>query len=141
MAATVDITSPEAAFITPERLKVCIKSFKPLKGAGPDGLKPKIFRHLGPNALQRLANLYKASYLLGKQPEHFKLVRVIFIPKNGKSSYDNPKAFRPISLMNYFMKIMEKLLLWRMETCYVAEKIQHPCYLFVEQLEDLICPK
>ena len=60
---------------------ICIRSFKPRKGAGPDGLKPVVYRHLGPLALQRLVNLYKASYLLGKQPQTFKNVRVIFIPK------------------------------------------------------------
>ena len=80
LATRVDITSPEAAFITPERVKWCIKSFKPRSGAGHDGLRPACFQHLGPKALQRLTNLFKASYLLGIQPKHFKLVRVIFIP-------------------------------------------------------------
>ena len=84
LAERVDTTSKEAAFITPERLKTCIRSFKPKRGAGPDGLKPAVYQALGPNALRRLANLYKASYLLGKQPDHFKLVRVIFIPKAGR---------------------------------------------------------
>ena len=111
----VDITSPEADFITPEKLKLCISSFKPRKGAGPDGVKPKLFQRLGPKALQRLANLYKASYLLGVQPEGFKDVRVIFIPKPGRQDYSVAKAHRAISLMNQIMKIMEKFLLWEHE--------------------------
>ena len=115
LAASVDITDPRADFITPERLKACIFSFKPGKGAGPDGLKPKVYQRLGPKALQRLANLYKASYLLGIQPSNFKLVRVIFIPKPGRPDYSVAKAHRPISLMNFVMKIMEKFLLWHHE--------------------------
>merc|ERR1712242_654318 len=115
LAAEVDISSSAAAFMTPQRLKECIKSFKPGKGAGPDGLKPAVFQHLGPNALSRLTNLYKASYLLGVQPKHFKLVRVIFIPKPGRPDYSVAKAHRPISLMDFIMKIMEKFLLWHHE--------------------------
>ena len=74
-----------------------------------------MFQALGPNALQKLVNLYKASYLLGKQPDHFKLVRVIFIPKPDRPDYSVAKAHRPISLMNFMMKIMEKFLLWHHE--------------------------
>jgi len=115
LAAKVDIRSKEVDFITPERIKACINSFKPRKGAGPSGLKPAVFQHFGNKALVRLANLYKASYLLGKQPECFKTVRIIFIPKPGRPDYSVAKAHRPISLMNFIMKIMEKFLLWHHE--------------------------
>ena len=81
LATVVDIKSKKAAFITPDRVKTIIQSFKPRKGAGPDGLKPAVFQAFGPSALQRLTNLFKASYLLGVQPDHFKQVRIIFIPK------------------------------------------------------------
>ena len=58
LAEEVDINSPEAAFITPERLKACIKSFKPKKGAGPDGVlhilaRPR--RHTCPRAATSVA--------------------------------------------------------------------------------------
>merc|ERR1739836_63709 len=67
----------------------------------------------------------KTSYMLGVMPECFKELRIVFIPKCNKPSFDTPKAFRPISLMNYFMKIMEKLLLWHMEdTNLLANPLQ-----------------
>ena len=129
----VDITDPKAAFITPERLQICIRSFKPRKGAGPDGLKPAVYQHYGPKALQRLANLYKASYLLGIQPDHFKLVRVIYIPKPGRPDYSVAKAHRPISLMNFIMKIMEKFLLWHHEdTILLREPLENEQHGFMK---------
>jgi hypothetical protein len=34
-------------------------------------------------------------------------VRVIFIPKPGRSSYELAKSFRPISLASFFLETME----------------------------------
>ena len=115
LAEKVDVCDPAADFLNVEALKTCINTFEPLKGAGPSNIKPMVYQLLGPLALNRMCMIMKASYLLGVMPECFRELRVIFIPKNNKPSYDEPKAFRPISLMNYFMKIMEKMLLWRME--------------------------
>ena len=62
-----------------------------------------------------MVNVMKSSYLLGLIPDNWLEVRVIFIPKDGKDDYTSPRAWRPISLMNFVMKIMEKLLLWEHE--------------------------
>ena len=73
----------------------------------------------------RLCRIYKASYLLGVMPTEWRKVKVIFLPKPDKPTYSIPKAFRPISLMSFMMKIMEKLLLWRFEdTCMVARPLR-----------------
>ena len=110
-----DINDTKADFISVLSVKVCISAFKSHKAPGPDKLKMLPFKLLGPKALKRLTDLYKASYLLGAMPECFKLIEIIFIPKADKPSYDVPKAHRPISLMNNIMKIPEKLFLWRQE--------------------------
>ena len=41
--------------------------------------------------------------------------KVIFIPNPGKKNYNIPKAFRPISLSNYFLKTLERLVCWKLE--------------------------
>ena len=110
-----DIDDKKADFISSYSVGVCISAFKSHKAPGPDKLKMLPFKLLGPAALQRLTDLYKASYLLGAMPECFKLISVVFIPKVDKPAYDVPKAHRPISLMNNIMKIPEKLFLWRQE--------------------------
>ena len=111
----VDVNDPSAAWINGYTVGECIKSFKPYKGAGPDGVCPIVFKKLGPGMLHRMSLIIKASYLLGGMPACWRIIRVVFLAKPNKPSYDIPKAFRPISLMNYFMKIAEKLFLWRME--------------------------
>ena len=110
-----DIEDKKADFINPTSVKVCISAFKSHKAPGPDGLQILPFKLLGPVALLRLTEMYKASYLLGAMPECFRLIKVIFIPKADKPAYDVPKAHRPISLMNNIMKIPERLFLWRQE--------------------------
>ena len=108
----------KADFINEHRIKIVAKSFGPFKGPGPDALPPCVYQHLGPGAITRLCRVYKASYLLGFMPESWRKIKVIFIPKPDKPSYSVPKAFRPISLMSFMMKILEKLLLWEFEdTC------------------------
>ena len=115
MGSTVDINDPSGAWINGYTVGECIKSFKPFKGAGPDGLCPIVFKKLGPRMLHRMSLIIRASYLLGGMPACWRIIRVVFLAKPNKPSYDIPKAFRPISLMNHFMKIAEKLFLWRME--------------------------
>ena len=118
----VDITDEEASFINTKSVKTCIASFKSHKAPGPDKLKMLPFKLLGPKALNRLVELYKASFLLGAMPECFRSILVVFIPKADKPAYNVPKAHRPISLMNNIMKIPEKLFLWRQEDTNLKEK-------------------
>ena len=87
----------EVAFITEERVRWSINSFKPNKAPGPDGIKPLVLRNLGPKLLKRLTTFYRASVTLGQLPTGMCQSKVIFIPKAGKDDYTIPKAFRPVS--------------------------------------------
>ena len=107
-----NLDDDRADALSMEKLKAAIASFKNKKCPGSDGLTPLIFKSLGPRALKRLLDIYKASLLLGKLAKGWLEVQTIFIPKPGKSNYAEPRSFRPISLMQFMMKIMEKLLLW-----------------------------
>lgn len=40
----------------------------------------------------------------------WKRVRVVFIPKPTKAYYTHPKSFRPISLSNFMLKILERIV-------------------------------
>jgi hypothetical protein len=41
---------------------------------------------------------------------------VIFLPKPGKDNYAEASSFRPISLCSYFLKTLERLVLWNIES-------------------------
>ena len=47
---------------------------------------------------------------LGYQPNHFKRSMMVIIPKPNKSSYNSPKSFRPIVLLNTLGKLIEKVI-------------------------------
>ena len=103
------------AIISEEKVHAAVHSLKPFKAPGPDGFKPIVLQNLGVKMLRRLTRLYQAILTLGHTPRRWRASKVIFIPKPGKDDYAQPKAFRPISLMPVFYKVLEKLALWEME--------------------------
>ena len=106
-------------------MEAAIDSFLPHKGPGPDMLPPCVYQHFGTRAVNRLKNIIKGSYLLHYVPKSWLGVRVIFIPKPDKETYADPRSFRPISLMNFVLKIMEKILLWQNEEKVLSQKPLH----------------
>ena len=120
------VNDAKASFINVERVFASIKSFGALKGAGPDALPPIVYQNIGSKALVLLTDVYRASYLLSYLPPSWLEVRAIFIPKPDKEDYGVPKAFRPISLMNFSMKILEKLLVWNNEATVMQNHPLHP---------------
>ena len=102
-------------WIDDDLVRKAMRQFKPNKAPGPDGLKPIVFRYLPQNAIEVLTIIYKACISLGHTPKAWRETKVIFLPKPGKDSYDHPKSYRPISLSNFLLKTLERLVVWRME--------------------------
>lgn len=90
-------------------IKWALGSFEPLKAAGPDGILPIFLQKTAETIMAELINLFRASFSLGYIPRNWRKVKVIFIPKAGKSDPTMPKAFRPISLTSTLLKLMEKI--------------------------------
>ena len=93
-----------------DNLKEVIQSFKNKKAAGPDGLKPLILKELPHNKLEELLFIYKTMLMLQFTPTQWTKSKVIWIPKPGKDTYKVFKSWRPISLLNQPLKVMEKLI-------------------------------
>ena len=110
--------------VTLEKVIVAIKSFGPYKAAGPDGLAPIVLQNLPVAIIHRYVEMFRASLLLKYLPNHWKESNVVFIPKTGRPTYDEAKAFRPITLASFQMKTMEKLLLWRIQDKSLSENPQ-----------------
>ena len=98
-----------------ERIKMALGSFAPFKASGIDGIKPHALQHLPDNFLNNLKNIYDASITCGYTPLAWRESKVIYIPKMGKSTYDEAKSFRPITLTSYLFKGLEKLVYWHVE--------------------------
>jgi len=51
----------------------------------------------------------------------------IVIPKPNKESYDSPKAYQPIVLLNMIGKLFKKVIGERMQFTTISNNFIHPC--------------
>ena len=58
----------------------------------------------------------KSSIAMHFTPTKWKSSRVVYIPNVGKGDYSLAKSYRPISLMNYLLKGLERLSVWVADT-------------------------
>jgi ribonuclease HI/retron-type reverse transcriptase len=107
------------------KIREAVGRFSPYKTAGLDGFKPVVLQHLPLTCITRLGVLFKASLELAYVPQHWRSSRVIFIPKAGKKDYAHVRSWRPISLMSFMFKTLERLLLWHLEETIFQEKPMH----------------
>ena len=119
-------------WITPGLVRSSLKLFKPNKAAGPDELKPLVFKYLPDNAINTLTLIYKACIALAHTPQVWRETKVIFLPKPGKDSYDVPKSYRPISLSNFLLKALERLAVWKMDKDLESNPIHHKQHGFTK---------
>ena len=107
---TVTINGNDIQGFTLTNLEEVIQTFKTKKAAGPDGLKPFVLKELSRNKLEELLFIYKSMIHLKFTPTQWIKSKIIWIPKPGKDTYKVFKSWRPISLLNQPLKVMEKLI-------------------------------
>ena len=112
-------------WISVDLIKLALDGFEVKKSPGPDEIKPILFQYLSDNVLKYLELIYKSCIYLRYTPKLWRETKVIFIPKPGKVDYRVPKSFRPISLSNYFLKGLERLVGWKMDEALIEYPI-HP---------------
>lgn len=95
---------------TQNKIRWAIKSFKPYKSPGEDGIFPALLQQGLTDLAYPLSKIFKNSYLLGYIPLSWREVNVVFIPKAGKRNSEEPKSYRPISLTSFLLKTMEKVI-------------------------------
>jgi ribonuclease HI len=96
--------------IKTDRIKWAVNSFSPFKAAGQDEIFPALLQKGLDLILHRLQELFRQSLRLGYIPKCWRGTLVAFIPKIGKPSYEQAKSYRPISLMSFVLKTLEKLI-------------------------------
>ena len=98
---------------------------------GPDRLTWRHWKIIVKNdaCLSKVINIADAHINLRYWPKYFKVSITVVIPKPNKSSYDNPKAFRPIVLLNTLGKLIEKVIAERLQFTVVSNNFIHPSQL------------
>jgi hypothetical protein len=75
-----------------------------------DGIFPALLQEGREILIPYLIRILRACLAMGFVPAIWRQVKVVFIPKPGRSSYCGPKDFRPISLTSFLLKSMERLV-------------------------------
>jgi len=109
--------------ITFEKLKEAISTFDSYKASGPDEISPCVLKHLPDNSLEYLRKLMVHSLRTGAIPKSWTAMRVVFIPKPGKDTYDKPKSYRPITLSSFILKSLERLLQWYIQENHLQQPL------------------
>lgn len=100
--------------ITQDEIKRAVFALKSDAAPGEDGLASDLiqlsFNYVVEHLLHIFNNCLKLGYFLVK----WKIARIRIIRKANKECYRNTKSYRPISVLNTFCKIFEKILLYRL---------------------------
>ena len=98
---------PEVTFTT-NGIEKLLHGLKTHKAAGPDGITPRILKHLAKTLAPILCNIFRLSYDRGEIPDDWREANVVPIYKKGDKS--TPANYRPISLTCICCKLMEHVL-------------------------------
>jgi len=81
------------------------------------------------DCLSKIINIADACINLGNWPKYFKISTTVIIPKPNKPSYNNPKVFHPIVLLNTLRKLFEKVITERIQFTVASNDFIHPSQL------------
>lgn len=99
---------------TMDDLNVAIKQMKTGKAAGLDNMHAEFFKVFDVKVLEWLLHLYNDILRSGNIPKIFKKSKILAVVKPGKPGQD-PADYRPISLLCIPFKILERLILNRLD--------------------------
>ena len=106
--------------ITREEIQHSIDTFQPNKQPGIDKIPAKFYQNLSDIIIPVLQTLYNGCLKHSVFPSLWKTGEVIFICKPNKPAED-PKSYRPITLLPIISKILEKIVNRRLK--YFAKKM------------------
>ena len=118
------------------------------KAPGPDGIPANILKLTYRELMPVLLKLFQSSLRTGYYPRLLKESTTVVLRKPGKDDYSQPKAYRPIALLNTIGKLLETIIARRMSA--LAERrdmlpdthmggrrlrsTDHACHYLVERI-------
>ena len=104
----------KAGKVTEEHIRKQLKKLKPYKAPGPDGIPNIVLTKNADLLVERLLPIYIAMLDKNLQYSPWKSFTTVVLRKPGKPHYNDPKAYRPIALLN---------TMWKVLTAIVADQI------------------
>lgn len=105
--------TPEPLLTTTEVIH-CLKTFNPKKAPGPDHLTSDICLQVTMIFPELITAILNQCFKINYFPKAWKVAIVKIIPKPGKACYEEASSYRPIGLINVFGKLLEKLIINRL---------------------------
>ncbi len=117
----VPLASPDI-YVTLDDLKLAMESLRITKSPGPDGIYAVWLSHSFDLIKFHLVALFSACFTLSHFLNNWKSASIIILKKNNKANYSHPSCFRPISILNAFSKLLEKIILVKLKRLATAHK-------------------
>ena len=114
-----------------EEFRFVISSYNNSSTSGPDKLSQSYLKIIfkDDECLNIIIHITNTCINLEYQPSHFKKSTTVIIPKPNKKSYDSPKSFRLIVLLNIVGKLIEKVIRERLQFNMASNDFIHPSQL------------
>ena len=108
---TPQLTASHTTGITPdrERIRQTIKDMPNKKAPGPDGITIELIRQGGQITEQMTTKLIEHIWETADIPSEMNRAHICLLPK-GTTDLHDPSNHRPISLMNIWVKIIDKII-------------------------------
>lgn len=99
---------------TEEEMRAVVMKMKSGKAPGIDGIPPEAIKCVAKVAPEWILNVMNNLLKQQNFPKKWKVAKVVFLLKGGKSPQD-PSAYRPLCLLNTFSKLYEGMVRLRLE--------------------------
>lgn len=109
----LNISHQDIDYCDEEELLAIIKRLKNKKAPGIDGINNRLIKNLPPNAIKYLCLIVNGCLKFQHFPAKWKKAKVIPILKSGKP-LDSTESYRPISLLSAMSKLLERVILNRL---------------------------
>ena len=106
------------------RINKAINQLKLKKAPGPDNISNEMIKNAHDNIKNTLQEIIKQSFTTGIIPKSWQDANSAIIAKPNKSSYEEVKSRRIISLTSNILKLAETLMMWYLtEDCELGKKL------------------
>jgi len=95
---------------TRAQIKMATSKLSAYKAPGPDGIPNVVLKKSVDTIADHLYYIFRAIFELEVYPEEWRESITIVLRKPGKPSYEEPKAYRPIALLNTLGKLLSSMV-------------------------------
>ena len=118
-------SSPLWTLFSEEEFTSAIVKCNNISVSGPDRLSQEHLKYIikDKTCLKNIIAIANACFEIGYWPNHFKKSMTIVIPKPNKISYNSPKFFKPIVLLNTLGKLIKKVIGDRLQFYVISNNL------------------